>query len=101
MSTLLSYFFFQAEDGIRDTSVTGVQTCALPISSVAAGTLQHLSDAVAIVLIGVYGLTLLFSMKTHTYLYDAGTADFADSDEAIAIAATPNDSPPADRKSVV
>src|SRR5437762_7781912 len=24
--------FFQAEDGIRDTSVTGVQTCALPIS---------------------------------------------------------------------
>src|SRR5437762_3870940 len=28
-----SSFFFQAEDGIRDTSVTGVQTCALPISS--------------------------------------------------------------------
>src|SRR5437763_8158709 len=28
----LVYFFFQAEDGIRDTSVTGVQTCALPIS---------------------------------------------------------------------
>src|SRR5438046_10517793 len=26
-------FFFQAEDGIRDWSVTGVQTCALPISS--------------------------------------------------------------------
>src|SRR5437763_1059469 len=26
-------FFFQAEDGIRDTSVTGVQTCALPIWS--------------------------------------------------------------------
>src|ERR1017187_3612972 len=24
------FFFFQAEDGIRDTSVTGVQTCALP-----------------------------------------------------------------------
>src|SRR2546429_3869434 len=27
-------FFFQAEDGIRDVAVTGVQTCALPISSV-------------------------------------------------------------------
>src|SRR3712207_8631039 len=27
------YFFFQAEDGIRDIGVTGVQTCALPISS--------------------------------------------------------------------
>ena len=28
-------FFFQAEDGIRDKLVTGVQTCALPISGVA------------------------------------------------------------------
>src|SRR2546430_12017687 len=27
----LVYFFFQAEDGIRDLTVTGVQTCALPI----------------------------------------------------------------------
>src|SRR6267143_6792398 len=26
------FFFFQAEDGIRDGTVTGVQTCALPIS---------------------------------------------------------------------
>src|SRR5260370_15707385 len=30
------FFFFQAEDGIRDSSVTGVQTCALPISAVGA-----------------------------------------------------------------
>src|SRR5689334_23727484 len=29
------FFFFQAEDGIRDGTVTGVQTCALPISFVA------------------------------------------------------------------
>src|SRR5262249_59047270 len=29
-------FFFQAEDGIRDWSVTGVQTCALPIYAVGA-----------------------------------------------------------------
>src|SRR6266511_2676314 len=28
----LFFFFFQAEDGIRDFHVTGVQTCALPIS---------------------------------------------------------------------
>src|SRR5260370_29159858 len=28
------FFFFQAEDGIRDSSVTGVQTCALPIFTV-------------------------------------------------------------------
>src|SRR5690606_40848448 len=34
-------FFFQAEDGIRDFHVTGVQTCALPISELAAGDLQR------------------------------------------------------------
>src|SRR2546429_9331702 len=28
---MLLFFFFQAEDGIRDVAVTGVQTCALPI----------------------------------------------------------------------
>src|SRR5947209_14319505 len=33
---LLTIFFFQAEDGIRDIGVTGVQTCALPIYRVAA-----------------------------------------------------------------
>src|SRR5256885_13823211 len=32
------FFFFQAEDGIRDYKVTGVQTCALPISTEAAET---------------------------------------------------------------
>ena len=32
----MSSFFFQAEDSIRDSPVTGVQTCALPISSVSA-----------------------------------------------------------------
>ena len=33
MLILLVFFFFQAEDGIRDDLVTGVQTCALPISA--------------------------------------------------------------------
>src|SRR5438445_2777110 len=31
-SGVFFFFFFQAEDGIRDIGVTGVQTCALPIS---------------------------------------------------------------------
>src|SRR2546430_10075062 len=31
LGTLVVFFFFQAEDGIRDLTVTGVQTCALPI----------------------------------------------------------------------
>ncbi|MEO0825031.1 MAG: calcium/proton exchanger [Cyanobacteria bacterium J06639_16] len=43
---------------------------------------QKLSIAVAIVLMLVYGLTLLFSMKTHAYLYDAGVAN-VEVDEAI------------------
>src|SRR2546430_17624733 len=30
-------FFFQAEDGIRDLTVTGVQTCALPIANTLSG----------------------------------------------------------------
>src|SRR2546429_2397348 len=33
----LLFFFFQAEDGIRDVAVTGVQTCALPISHLFSG----------------------------------------------------------------
>src|SRR5690554_7451945 len=31
LTWIMSFFFFQAEDGIRDADVTGVQTCALPI----------------------------------------------------------------------
>src|SRR5207245_8602738 len=41
---LLDNFFFQAEDGIRDATVTGVQTCALPISG--GKLLNHLRDSV-------------------------------------------------------
>src|SRR2546430_6192438 len=37
ISIYLLFFFFQAEDGIRDLTVTGVQTCALPILIVVLG----------------------------------------------------------------
>src|SRR2546425_9377360 len=47
------FFFFQAEDGIRDKLVTGVQTCALPISAVRASAVQ-LSRNVEIC-DGIYG----------------------------------------------
>src|SRR5439155_14574531 len=40
-------FFFQAEDGIRDGHVTGVQTCALPISPVAGRTGEVVDGATA------------------------------------------------------
>ncbi|KHG42452.1 MULTISPECIES: calcium/proton exchanger [Aphanizomenon] len=42
---------------------------------ISEATVQNLSLAVAIVLILVYGLTLLFSMKTHAYLYEVGVAE--------------------------
>jgi Ca2+:H+ antiporter len=45
-------------------------------------TLQNLSIAVAVVLILVYALTLLFSMKTHSYLYDVGVAEIEETAHA-------------------
>lgn len=44
-------------------------------------TLQNLSVAVAVILILVYGLTLLFSMKTHSYLCDVKQADLEEEEE--------------------
>src|SRR3712207_8537671 len=47
---MFCFFFFQAEDGIRDIGVTGVQTCALPIfdalvaANAARGSLAFTSD---------------------------------------------------------
>src|SRR5690625_6005540 len=50
--TLVQLFFFQAEDGIRDGHVTGVQTCALLISDVTGdeiiNALQRWSEAVVL-----------------------------------------------------
>src|SRR5207249_9211489 len=40
------FFFFQAEDGIRDRNVTGVQTCALPISVVDSIPLENLGFSI-------------------------------------------------------
>src|SRR2546422_2678126 len=47
MTVILDFFFFfQAEDGIRDVAVTGVQTCALPISLIAELMLQQVEQLV-------------------------------------------------------
>src|SRR2546426_1813518 len=46
---MVDIFFFQAEDGIRDYKVTGVQTCALPISTFGGAAPQ----------LALYGATLL------------------------------------------
>src|SRR5688572_31644455 len=49
MCLVVYCFFFQAEDGIRDLTVTGVQTCALPILEVevAAGDRRDQHDCAA------------------------------------------------------
>src|SRR5215203_7034371 len=43
---VIYFFFFQAEDGIRDIGVTGVQTCALPISSAERVSEHPLGEAI-------------------------------------------------------
>src|SRR5258707_3309381 len=43
-TTRAVFFFFQAEDGIRDIGVTGVQTCALPISAFFLHQLQGIAS---------------------------------------------------------
>lgn len=57
---------------------TAVEFTSEGISSQAMG---NLSVAVAVVLIAVYLLTLLFSMKTHSYLYDVGLAEIETEEE--------------------
>src|SRR2546423_15267762 len=49
------FFFFQAEDGIRDKLVTGVQTCALPISDAGRVALSAFPGAPVILIAGGYG----------------------------------------------
>jgi Ca2+:H+ antiporter len=56
-------------------------------------TLQRLSVAVAVVLILVYGLTLLFSMKTHSYLLDVGMAELEETADANLVNENPEHKP--------
>src|SRR5947208_10540693 len=50
----MSVFFFQAEDGIRDDLVTGVQTCALPILWLVNGVLRLIGVARLMLFGGVF-----------------------------------------------
>lgn len=59
-------------------AVTAVLIPALVINTsniVEPGVIRQLSVVVAVVMIAVYALTLLFSLKTHSYLYDVGVSD--------------------------
>src|SRR5207249_9305105 len=73
----LGIFFFQAEDGIRDRNVTGVQTCALPIS-LRAGRLSWGFGAAARdtagALVRATNLLGLSSLVFRTSLFALGTS---------------------------
>src|SRR5256886_6622498 len=68
----ISVFFFQAEDGIRDLTVTGVQTCALPILIVGSAPVEQAGAASAISetsseLGGALGIAILGSIGIAMY----------------------------------
>src|SRR5207244_10232874 len=70
------FFFFQAEDGIRDDLVTGVQTCALPISFAGVeGWRWMLGLAVAPALI--FGTGMFFLPETPRWLIRGGHHEVA------------------------
>src|SRR5439155_3656640 len=69
---LLFFFFFQAEDGIRDGHVTGVQTCALPICLLVAAIEEAEGDMPRALVIRAEGKVFtggvdvqVFAGKTH------------------------------------
>src|SRR5258708_10199953 len=66
----VSFFFFQAEDGIRDDLVTGVQTCALPISN-------QLSEIVDNIGLSVSGINMAYN--------NSGTIGVEDADIMITL----------------
>jgi len=63
-------------------AVTAIVLPAMVVYTTAGGVneavMGKLSVTVAVILIGVYALTLLFSLKTHSYLYDVGVAELED-----------------------
>src|SRR2546430_8456287 len=70
------FFFFQAEDGIRDLTVTGVQTCALPISTMifvpppfAADSIMEAADAgIKVICAITEGIPVLDMIKAKAFL---------------------------------
>src|SRR3712207_8657387 len=72
-------FFFQAEDGIRDIGVTGVQTCALPISVTAGApvlAVENIEDTFVLPVNFVKSNKQLFMLKVQgESMVDAGILD--------------------------
>ncbi len=91
---------FQPEIARLNASAMNLAVASLLLPTAAAYTssemteesLELLSVAVAVVLIVVYGLTLLFSMKTHAYLHEVGVANQSSEDTASAESAEERES---------
>src|SRR5207245_5028471 len=64
----LVFFFFQAEDGIRDATVTGVQTCALPIYWIATAWWGSIEFTVPMKFVFGFLATFLIGGITGIYL---------------------------------
>src|SRR5690625_4720660 len=77
------FFFFQAEDGIRDGHVTGVQTCALPIFSYPG----LLLFAAGMLLLAIANSGVIFLLAA--VLIGLGYGNFQSCTQAIAIKLTP------------
>src|SRR5947207_6802504 len=76
-SSLLLYFFFfffQAEDGIRDHCVTGVQTCALPIST----TLSHGDQR-------KLEVSLMMALEPKVFMFDEPTAGMSIDEDRVVL----------------
>src|SRR5256885_12451992 len=76
---LLSLFFFQAEDGIRDYKVTGVQTCALPIFTLSVPTEKENATTTTIELTPPSGFTIDSFQPTPGWRRDVKSTGSGDS----------------------
>src|SRR5690606_40092942 len=65
VSSVFILFFFQAEDGIRDFHVTGVQTCALPILGIFAEICRNLLPAGVVNIVSGYGVPVGDKIARH------------------------------------
>src|SRR5260370_22970100 len=85
---LSCFFFFQAEDGIRDSSVTGVQTCALPIfvnavnQRVILGILERAGHRVRVVDDGEQALDILENERFDVIIMDLNMPELGGLDAA-------------------
>src|SRR5207244_10265437 len=87
------FFFFQAEDGIRDDLVTGVQTCALPISTSKCLAQRAAQSEARLIQLGATCLMQASSFRNYFGSFDAMMSifsiegDFARSSSAFSIKA--------------